>query len=178
MSNFMYNAVDPKDFEINLLPEGEYEFFVSKVTDKDKNGNPLRSTYTNALQLCITLCVQYKSNTVTTTVPLYYWMDADSPKKIYYFLSGIGMANSYGHPEGLDMQSIVGRRGRVLVAIKDVKGVKKNRIVAFPGGEQPLSKPPTPPQLTEQQHPPRGQYQNNRQQYAQPQNFSDDDIPF
>jgi hypothetical protein len=175
---YLYQPNDGTKLGFKVLAEGPAQFMISKVTENDENGYPLKDNNGHPKFL-----VELKAKDTQGSVGLIEEQFSGSAKaswKIGELLESIGLGQDYNQSGQLDLQKLVGKRGRAIIYIN--KYEKRNgttgqnmkvREFVNPNPQPAQQAAPAPVY----QAPPSPPVQAYAQQ-NQSNDFDDQDIPF
>lgn len=161
-----------------MLAEGPAQFMITKITENDDNGYPLKDN--NGFPKFL---VEIKAKDSRGDVGLIEEQFSGSAKaswKIGELLESISMGQDYNQAGELDLQKLIGKRGRAIIYVNSYN--KKNGTVGqnMKVREFINPNPPATQQVPVQQLAPQLYQSPPVQAYQQPpqDDFDDQDIPF
>lgn len=174
MFQYQYSTNDGKS-GYKVLAEGHAQFMINKVIDKDDHGYPLKDNGG-----CPKFLVELKAKDSMGDVGLIEEQFSGSAKaswKIGELLESIGMGQEYNQSGQLDLQKLIGKRGRAIIYVNSY--TKKNgstgqnmKVREFLKPEAQLLGTPNMPTMVPPP-PPVAAYHN-----APVDEFEDQTIPF
>lgn len=180
MFQYQYQPNDGTKIGFKVLAEGPAQFMITKVTEHDENNYPLKDG--NGFPKFL---VELKAKDTQGSVGLIEEQFSGSAKaswKIGELLESINMGQDYNQSGQLDLQKLVGKRGRAIIYIN--KYEKRNGSTGQNMKVREFINPNPQPAQQAQQAAPAPAYQAPPsppvQAYVQqPQsNDFEDDIPF